>query len=150
MSPERRHKRPSKSEAAFRRRILSETRRSIVVGENTPIVGKEQAAVRLVVIRDMMDPKNEAHTRFSVMSEEERDLVMAQLEIEEIWLRLRLESISSAQKDELLGNKLGELRSKKPHIYDRLIKEDHALQSELTRIRDKVMPQSVGGYHTRR
>lgn len=87
----------------------------------------------------------------SVMNDQEREQTRTGLEIEHIWLELKLGIITQADKERSLSGMFDGLEKDNPDVYNWLVaRNDHGL-SMAERIRDKVMPPVyVGGYHTKR
>lgn len=86
----------------------------------------------------------------SIMNIQEREQTRTGLEIEHIWLQLRLGIITPAEKQRLLAGKFDELEKHKSSLYRWLTENEHGL-SMAERIRDKVMPPiRVAGYYTKR
>lgn len=141
-------KRLSHGEAVHRRRILAKMRQETVLNVDQRIIEKRQAEWRLMEIDQILSPDDET---LSIMNIQEREQTRTGLEIERIWLQLRLGIIPPAEKQRLLAGKFDELEEVKPDVYAWLVARNKHGLSMAERIRDKVMlPLYVGGYYTKR
>lgn len=95
----------------------------------------------------LLSPDN---VSMSMKNPAERERMQAELEIEQIWLQLKLGIISPDEQKQLLSGKFDELEQMKPGVYKQLVASDHGM-SVAQQIRDKVMPLiRIAGYHTKR
>lgn len=147
MSPVNKEK-LSRGVAIHRRRILAETRQNAVFDVNTKILERRQAEERLVEIDFLLKPDNQT---LSMMNELERDQTRIGLEIERIWIQVKLGIITPGEKQQALASTFDELEKTKPHLYQWLtFKNEHGL-SMAEKIRNKVFPPTrVAGYYTKR
>ncbi|MDP2860831.1 MAG: hypothetical protein Q8N98_03915, partial [bacterium] len=87
----------------------------------------------------------------SVLNAREPEQTRTGLEIEGIWLRFKLGSITQPEKQQLLTRKFDGLKQANPDVYQWLVSKNGDGLSVAERIRDKVMPPThVAGYHTKR
>lgn len=136
----------SHGKAVNRRRILAETRQNAVLDTDKHIIEKEQARKRLMEIDHLLLPDNQT---LSMMNKQELEQTQTGLEIERVWLQLKLGVITPAQKQQVLTDKFDQLKKHKPALYKWLTNNEHNL-SMAERIRDKVNPPiHVGGYYTK-
>lgn len=85
------------------------------------------------------------------MNDQEREQTLTSLEIERLWLQLKLGIITQAEKQQSLEGICKELKENKPDVYNWLFAEDKQGLSMARRIRDKVFPPIyVGQYYTKR
>ncbi|MCX6792297.1 MAG: hypothetical protein NT149_04645 [Candidatus Gottesmanbacteria bacterium] len=119
-----------------------------VINIDARIIDKNQARVRLEEIGQYLSPEDQT---LSIMTDQEREQTLTSLRIENIWLRLKLEIITPAEKERSLAGIFKELK-KKPDVNNWLFAEDQHGLSMVVRIRDKVMPPPiyVGRYFTKR
>jgi len=137
----------SHGEAVNRRRILAETRQRAVFNVDQRIIERSQAGRRLTEIDQILSPDDKT---LSIMNIQEREQTRTGLEIEHIWLQLKLDIITQAEKERLLADKFDELEKHKPSLYRWLTENEHGL-SMAKQIRNKVMPPiRVTGYYTKR
>lgn len=129
------------SEAAHRRQVLAEERRTLLPDYLTRrIIDTVQAERRLVEVGNLLE-------REDGLAPSEK----ASLKIEEIWLEFRLERITQAERQSRLQRLLNRIEEEEPKIYSWLIDENENGSTPLARIRDSVLPSvKVGGYHTKR
>lgn len=138
----------SHGEAVNRRRILAIARKTAVLNVEARITDKNQARDRLIEIDRTLSPDDQT---LSEMTDPEREQTRTGLEIERIWLQLKLNIITPAEKELSFAGIFKELE-KKSDVHNWLFAEDQHGLSMMVRIRDKVMPPAiyVGGYHTKR
>lgn len=139
-------KKPSRSQAAQRRKVLSEARRIAIPDIDHKIFERHQAAKRLVDVDTQLDPeKNPDMSKLD-------PLVLASLEAERIWLQFSLDFITSSERQSLHTQLLRKLEQDQPDVYEQLMtRNEHGGKSLFIQIGDKVMPPTtIGGYHTRR
>ena len=87
----------------------------------------------------------------SIMTVRERDQTRTGLEIERLWLQLKLGIITQPEKQQSLEGICNELKEYKPDVYNWLFAEDQHGLSMVKRIRDKIFPPIyVGQYYTKR
>ncbi len=138
-----------RGEAIHRRRILAVARRFAVFDPDERIIEMSQAKQRLAYIDQLLSPDDPT---LSDLNDQEREQTQTGVEIERIWLQLKLGRITQEEKKRLLAGKFDELERDKPGVYNWLVARDkHGGLSMAERIRDKVMPPTrVEGYHTKR
>jgi hypothetical protein len=119
-----------------------------VLNVDAPIIEKSQAGRRLTEIEWTLSPDSQT---LSEMTDLERDQTRTGLEIERIWLLLRLGIINKDDKQRSFAGIFDELEKTKIGVYNWLVaRNEHGL-SMAERIRDKVMPPiRVAGYYTKR
>jgi len=143
-----RERRLPHSEAVHRRRILAATRQAAVFKVNERITERSQAGQRLAEIEELLSPDNQS---LSVLNAQELEQTRTGLEIEHIWLQLKLGSITQPEKEQLLKSKFDELEQANPDMYQWLVSKNEQGLSMAERIRDKVIPPTrVAGYYTKR
>ncbi len=147
VTPERIPKRPH-GESVNRRRILAIARKTTVLDVEARIIDNSQARVRLTEIDRILSPEDET---LSIMTDPERDQTRTGLEIERIWLQLKLDIITQADKQRSLEGIFKDAEENKPDVYNWLFAGDQHGLSMPERIRDKVFPPIyVGKYYTKR
>ena len=130
-----------------RRKILAIARKAAVLDVDALIIEKKQARDRLTKIDWTLSPNSQ---ELSEMTDPERDQTRTGLEIERIWLQLKLGIITPAEKEQSLAGIFKEVE-KKPDVNNWLFAKDQHGLPMAVRIRDKVMPPiRVAGYYTKR
>ena len=115
---------------------------------NERITERSQAGQRLAEIEELLSPDNQS---LSVLNAQELEQTRTGLEIEHIWLQLKLGSITQPEKEQLLKSKFDELEQANPDMYQWLVSKNEQGLSMAERIRDKVIPPTrVAGYYTKR
>ncbi|HHT9138813.1 MAG TPA: hypothetical protein ACFYEK_16420 [Candidatus Wunengus sp. YC60] len=149
MTPEHKiHKKISKGEAIYRRRVLAEARRTTVFDVSKRIIEKEAAKDRLDQIDGLLFPEG---MELSVQNPQEREQIRAGLEVERIWLLLRIGMIGSAEKQRMLSDKFERLEKSMPDVYHWLTDRNGNELTMAEKIRDKVMPSiRVSGFYAKR
>jgi hypothetical protein len=119
-----------------------------VLDVDARIIDKRQARERLMEIDQYFSPEDQS---LSIMNDQEREQTLTSLEIERLWLQLKLGIITQAEKQQSLEGICKELKENKPDVYNWLFAEDKQGLSMVRRIRDKVFPPIyVGQYYTKR
>jgi hypothetical protein len=119
-----------------------------VLDVDARIIDKRQARERLMEIDQYFSPEDQS---LSIMNDQEREQTLTSLEIERLWLQLKLGIITQAEKQQSLEGICKELKENKPGVYNWLFAEDKQGLSMVRRIRDKVFPPIyVGQYYTKR
>jgi hypothetical protein len=117
-----------------------------VLNVDARITDKNRGRERLMEIDRTLSPDDQTLSR---MTDPERDQTRAGLEIERIWLQLKLGIINQDEKDRSLAGIVKD-SSKKPDVNNWLFAEDQHGLSMAARIRDKVFPPiSVGRYYVK-
>ncbi len=146
MNTKERARRP-RGEAKHRREAIAKFRRENTSRVTQQIIDTLKAKQRLADIGMLLSPDN---VSMSMKNPAERERMQAELEIEQIWLQLKLGIISPDEQKQLLSGKFDELEQMKPGVYKQLVASDHGM-SVAQQIRDKVMPLiRIAGYHTKR
>lgn len=140
----------SSSEAAHRRQVLAEERRKPSFIEQT-IFEKEQAERRFVEVKSLLNSEGTALEELAVQEELSLEQIRVSLEIEQIWLKFRLEHISQAKRQSLLQKKLDKLEREDPDLLEWLTTSDEDDEALLGSIRNRVIPPiRVKGFYTKR
>jgi len=146
------HKKLSRSEAKYRRRVLSEARKKDwkkeVFNVDQRITDKIQAKQRLMKIDQILSPEDQTLSTMEDVTDQEREQIRTGLEIEHIWLQSKLGTITSAEKERSFAGIFNGLKKAKPDVYNWLVATNEDGLSMLEQIRNKVFPPiHVGGYY---
>jgi hypothetical protein len=136
----------SYGDAKHRRRELS-TFRKDVSELNKRITEKLNAQDRLAEIGARLsgDPT------LSIANPLEREQTRAELEVEQLWLQLKLGFISQGQQQQLLSREFNKLEKGKPGVYNWLVGTDFHGPTKAQQIRDKWFPPiRIAGFTTKR
>lgn len=140
-------KRLSHSKVKHRRGTLAEARRG-VFDVDKRIIDRSQAERRLAQIEELLSPDNQS---LSTLDAQELELTRTGLEIEYIWLKLKLGIITQTENQQLLTSRFDELQQTKPDVYQWLVLENEHGLSMAQWIRNKVFPPTlVAGFYTKR
>jgi len=81
----------------------------------------------------------------------EREQTRAELEVEQLWLQLKLGFISQGQQQQLLSREFNKLEKGMPDVYNWLVGIDLHGPTRAQQIREKVIPPiRIAGYSTKR
>lgn len=134
----------SHSKAVHRRTVLAEERGKLSSGFLLQkIVDGEQAARRFGEVKSILE---QTPSELELTPQER-----ASLQIELIWLELKLERIKPSERDSRLQGTLNVLQTEMPEVYEWLTTENSNNLSPLANIRNRVFPPTkIGGYYTKR
>lgn len=134
----------SHSEAAHRREVLAEERKKLPPDFWLQrIADKGQVARRFGEVKGILG-QTESEVE---LTPRER----ASLQIELIWLELKLDRIGPSEKDSRLQRTLNTLQLERPEVYQWLTSENSNDLTPLADIRNRVFPPvEIRGYHTKR
>jgi len=136
----------SHGEAVHRRRALADGRQG-VSEINKRIIDRIQGKQRLEEIGNFLSPED---LTLASMQHPQQEQTRAELEIEQMWLQLKLGMITQEQQRQLLTSKFDELEKGKADVYHWLVDNANG-PSRAQQIRDKVMPPiRIAGYYTKR
>jgi hypothetical protein len=128
--------RPPHAERVHRRRVLARA-------------GKASTDIASVLSAEEKDRRRLGEVEKNLLDNGLPPQERVTLAVERIWLRFRLEKISTDQKTSELQNFLNQLNKEDPSLYDWLTEEEEGV-SRLVEIRNRVCPpQRVGGYYTK-
>ena len=138
------------SQAVHRRQVIAEERRK---PDNFEIVLLErgQAERRFRQVQHLLNSHGVGLNKLAEKEKLSLDQARLSLEIEDIWLRFRLDYLSQADRQSLLDDKLKTLKEGSPELFAWLTAPDENEKTLLVKIRDKAIPPiTIGGFHAKR
>lgn len=138
------------SEAAHRRQVLAEERRKPGFFEET-IHENVRAKGRFIEVKSLLNSNGVGLEELAAEEKLSLEQLRLCLEVEQIWLKFRLNHISETRRRRLFKSKLGRLKEENPELHRWLTTPNEDDEILLVSIRNKVIPPiKIGGFHTKR